>query len=154
MASVQCAGGRSIWYLSDAAQKQCSQNWKGPKISTLSIFLGLPYLMKTAISPHPGAQHKPSSLSLPHQLTSSSPSIIFTALHWADSSSSHLSCAGAPQPKLVLQTWYNACWVEGNNRFPLPTDYVWALCPKFHHMQRKSRLQFSAQMQVLSTELP
>ena len=64
MASVQCAGGRSILCLSDAAQKWGSQHWKGPKISSLSIFLVLPYLMKTAILPHPlllhppGAEHK------------------------------------------------------------------------------------------------
>lgn len=109
-----------------------------------------PILPETAILPHPlllhppGAEHKPSSLSLPQQVTSSSPPIIFTALCWAHSSSSQPSCAGAPQPEAVLQTWYNECWVEGNNHFPLPTDYVWAVSPKFHHIQRKSRLQFSA----------
>lgn len=43
-ASVQHAGVRSIWCLSDAAQKWASQCQKGPKISSLSRFLGLSYL--------------------------------------------------------------------------------------------------------------
>lgn len=142
--SVQCASRRSIWCLSDAAQKWDSQHWKGPKISLLSTFLVLSYLTKPAILLLHPAGAKPSSLSLPQQVPSSSPPIIFTALCCARSSSSPLSCAGAPRPEAVLETRDNDCWVEGNNRFPRPMDYVWAMCVNSHHIQRESRLQFSA----------
>lgn len=78
--------GRSISCLSGAAQKWSSQHGKGPKISSLSMFLGftLPYEnshFTTLFVVVPlGAEHKPSSLSLPHQATASNPLIISTAL--------------------------------------------------------------------------
>lgn len=79
--------------LSDPAQKQGPQHWKGPKISSWSLFLGLPYVLQAILAYplllHPaGAEHKPSSLSLPHQVTPVSSPVIFTAQCWAHSNSS------------------------------------------------------------------
>lgn len=80
-----------ICCLSDPAQKQAPQHWKGPKISPWSLFLGLPYLLTAILAHHlllhpAGTEHKPSSLSLPHQVTSVSSLIIFPAQCWAHSS--------------------------------------------------------------------